>query len=175
MTTRRKHRIRSITKTVSEILHQGRFFVPWHQREYDWEDGEVKSFWEDINMAQERGASDYFVGSIVLTDRGGETYDIQDGQQRLVTFSLMCAALGMFFESQNNPSTDTRIQEVRKILFNVPPVGMLNQAQVDNADERISMSVKDKLNYHLILRGRDLEPNGKLSPNPPKEGVGSAS
>ena len=162
MTTRGKYRIRSETKTVSEILHQGRFVVPWHQREYDWGDGEVKSFWEDINMAQEREASDYFVGSIVLTDRGGETYDIQDGQQRLVTFSLMCAAIGTFFEAQNNPSTDIRIQEVRKVLFNVPPVGMLSQAQVDNADERITMSEKDKFNYGLILRGHDLEPNGKL-------------
>ena len=48
MTNRNNYRIGSQTKSVADILHQGRFEVPWHQREYDWETRDVERFWNDI-------------------------------------------------------------------------------------------------------------------------------
>ena len=162
MTTSDDYRIGSTTKSVREILYQGRFEVPWHQREYDWEVGHVKRFWDDILSAQKRGAKDYFVGSIVLTPQSGSSYHIQDGQQRLVTYSLMCAALRGVFDKQDAPNTDARVQEAQKILFEVSPTGMINQQQIENVDLRINPSPKNKDNYQHLARRRKLEPNGKF-------------
>ena len=129
---------------MTEILHQGRFEVPWHQREYDWEAGDVERFWNDILSAQKRGATDYFVGSIVLTRQAEAVYHIQDGQQRLVTYSLMCAALRGVFEKQAAGNTDIRVQESQKIIFDVSPTGMISQRQIDDAEPRINPSPKTK-------------------------------
>ena len=162
MTNRNDYRIGSETKAVAEILHQGRFEVPWHQREYDWETRDVERFWNDIIGAQQRGAKDYFVGSIVLTRQTEALYHIQDGQQRLVTYSLMCAALRGVFEKRRAGITDARVQECQKIIFGVSPTGIISQSQVDRADLRINASPKNRDNFQHIARNRQLEPNGKF-------------
>ena len=162
MTTHNDYRIGSETKSVAEILRQGRFEVPWHQREYDWDTGDVERFWNDILVAQQRGARDYFVGSIVLTRQVEAVYHIQDGQQRLVTYSLMCAALRGVFEAQNAGNMDARVQECQKIIFGVSPTGIVRQGQIESAELRINASRKNKDNFQHIARNRKLEPNGKF-------------
>ena len=160
--TNNEYRIGSSTKTVANILLQGRFQVPWHQREFDWEPDDVEQFWDDIVEAVNKQHDDYFVGSIVLTKSGEGNYHIQDGQQRLVTYSLMCAALSRAFEKEHDANTDARIQVANKILFDISPTTMNNMDEVKNSSPRINPSLKDRLNYGLIIRGRHLEPNGKL-------------
>lgn len=155
-------RINSNTKTVADILLQGRFQVPWHQREFDWDPEDVEQFWNDIVEAVDHGSEDYFVGSIVLTKRAKGDYQIQDGQQRLVTFSLMCAALSREFEKSYDPDTDARIQEANKILYELSPTVMHNKAELKGSSLRITPAFKNKLNYRLIIQGQRLEPNGKL-------------
>ncbi len=162
MTNRNNYRIGSQTKSVADILHQGRFEVPWHQREYDWETRDVERFWNDILVAQQRGARDYFVGSIVLTHQAEAVYHIQDGQQRLVTYSLMCAALRGAFEKRKAGITDARVQECQKIIFGVSPTGIISQSQINSADLRINASPKNRDNFQHIARNRQLEPNGKF-------------
>ena len=162
MTDNKIYRIGAIPKTVANILLQGRFQVPWHQREFDWDPDEVQEFWDDIVEAVRKQSQDYFIGSIVLTQRGKENYQIQDGQQRLVTYSLMCAALRRTFEKHHDPNTDIRIQEANKILYALSPTGMTSQDEVRQTPPRIKPSQKNDLNYRLIIMGRNLEPNGKL-------------
>jgi hypothetical protein len=67
-----------------------RFSVPEFQREYAWEKEDVEEFWSDLR----RGLDDdfYFLGLIILTGTGNEMV-VVDGQQRLLTLTLLAAAL----------------------------------------------------------------------------------
>lgn len=67
-----------------------RFAVPQFQREYAWEAEDVEEFWTDLR----RGLEDesYFLGLVILTGTGKQK-DVVDGQQRLLTLTLLASAL----------------------------------------------------------------------------------
>jgi Protein of unknown function DUF262/Protein of unknown function (DUF1524) len=71
--------------------------VPRYQRSYAWKKEEVREFWDDINRAIDEDASEYFLGTVVFSggdlSQGSELPAVVDGQQRLVTASLLFAAL----------------------------------------------------------------------------------
>lgn len=67
-----------------------RFEIPEFQRDYAWGDEEVKEFWADLRDAIE--SDFYFLGLIILTGTGDKK-QVVDGQQRLITLSLLAAAL----------------------------------------------------------------------------------
>ena len=52
-----------------------------------------EQFWNDMQESMEKGEEDYFIGSIVLTREEARQFSIQDGQQRLTTYSMMIAVL----------------------------------------------------------------------------------
>ncbi|MGL4518417.1 MAG: DUF262 domain-containing protein [Phocaeicola sp.] len=69
-------------KLVSEI--EGVFFVPSYQRGYRWGKNEVSQLLEDIEeyLEKKQGAEDYYLQPIVVKDKGNNTYELIDGQQR---------------------------------------------------------------------------------------------
>lgn len=86
-----------------------RFAVPSYQRRYSWTIKEAGQLLDDILLAMGEEAEpiepNYFLGAILLTDSGGEadwqnglprypcTLDIVDGQQRLITLTILLAVL----------------------------------------------------------------------------------
>ena len=48
-------RITSKVRRVSEVLHSGRFEVPWHQRYYDWKVEQIHELQADLKDALEIG------------------------------------------------------------------------------------------------------------------------
>ena len=66
------------------------FRVPIFQREYSWLEDEVTEFWRDLQGAQ--GEDPYFLGLVILTEEDGRK-QIVDGQQRILTLTLLAAAI----------------------------------------------------------------------------------
>jgi hypothetical protein len=66
------------------------FEIPAYQREYAWEEAQVKEFWTDLSHAVSLGP--YFLGLIILTGEN-KRKQVVDGQQRLLTITLLAAAL----------------------------------------------------------------------------------
>lgn len=66
------------------------FEVPPFQREYSWQEDEVRDFFRDIRGSLDHDS--YFLGLVILTD-DDKRKQIVDGQQRIVTLSLLAAAL----------------------------------------------------------------------------------
>lgn len=76
--------------TAGGLISGSTFEVPPYQREYSWREDEVKEFFEDIQRSLE--SDSYFLGLIILTDEDGRK-KIVDGQQRVVTLTLLASAL----------------------------------------------------------------------------------
>lgn len=76
--------------TAGGLISGSVFEVPPYQREYSWRDDEVKEFFEDIQRSLD--SDSYFLGLIILTDEDGRK-KIVDGQQRVVTLTLLASAL----------------------------------------------------------------------------------
>lgn len=68
--------------------------IPDYQRIYCWEEDNVKCLLDDVFDHISSGDTPYRLGTIILHKHDGK-YDIIDGQQRLVTLSLLLAELGV--------------------------------------------------------------------------------
>ena len=72
--------------------------IPEYQRPYKWTAKNVNQLLDDIMYAQNNNKEVYRVGTLILHKTYDENdnviYDIVDGQQRTITFSLLLSALG---------------------------------------------------------------------------------
>ena len=66
------------------------FEIPPFQREYSWGPDEVTDFWTDLSKNID--SDSYFLGLVILTDGESRKY-VVDGQQRLITLTLLANAI----------------------------------------------------------------------------------
>lgn len=87
--------LRAEIVTLSRLLLRFRLLsVPLYQRPFSWTVAEVNQLIQDLRDAIARDAAYYFMGQIVLVgDEGEDDAEIVDGQQRLVTLSILLAYL----------------------------------------------------------------------------------
>ncbi len=87
-------------RTVRELLANRKYSIDYYQREFKWQrkqlaeliDDLCQKFEDSYDPSDERiavkGYGHYFLGSIIISDKGSEKFVI-DGQQRLTTLTLL--------------------------------------------------------------------------------------
>lgn len=78
--------------SAGALLSNTVFEIPPFQREYSWGNDEVSDFWTDLRNNLD--SESYFLGLVILTD--GQEDDrkyVVDGQQRLITLTLLANAI----------------------------------------------------------------------------------
>lgn len=96
--------------TLKELLFNDRYRIPIYQRNYDWSDRETLQLIEDIaDYASKRQSKDnyYYIGSMVVYERynnGQPYYEIIDGQQRMMTLTIMINVLRSIAPKHNDLS-----------------------------------------------------------------------
>lgn len=81
------HPVRLESLKIGDMLGDPHLAIPEYQRIYCWDTGDITRFWESIG-----DLDDIHLGTIILYENGEEK-EIVDGQQRLVTLSLMLRQL----------------------------------------------------------------------------------
>ncbi len=129
--------------TAGAVISGSRFEVPPYQREYSWQQDEVREFFEDIQRSLE--GDTYFLGLIILTDEEGKK-KIVDGQQRIVTLTLLAAALYHEALARKRNSLADRISA--DFLYSI-------NYETDDSDPRVvlSDSTDNKTLQHIISEG----------------------
>lgn len=94
---------------IGSLLKNRTLAVPPNQRSYSWEKQHVDQFMVDIITAFKEGESEYFLGSIVMVKGEDEKLEIVDGQQRLITTSLLLASIKDFFTASGD---DDRAKDI---------------------------------------------------------------
>src|SRR5690554_2161199 len=96
----RMKRIEGRARTVRELLDSTKYTVDFYQREYAWQERQVRELLDDLtgkfldfyDASHARDAVEqyghYFLGSIVISHKRGQRF-IVDGQQRLTTLTLL--------------------------------------------------------------------------------------
>ena len=75
-------------KSMSEVLGNRSLRIPEYQRPYKWERRHIRNLFYDLREAIRDDKSEYRIGSIILHNKDGDTIEIVDGQQRLISISL---------------------------------------------------------------------------------------
>ncbi|WP_429361376.1 DUF262 domain-containing protein [Paraburkholderia sp. MM5496-R1] len=117
------------------------FEIPPYQREYSWLDDEVSEFWSDLKNALDDDS--YFLGLVILTEEGGRK-QVVDGQQRLLTLTLLAAALYHEAYARGRKALAERIQAdfLRSIDYDTdetnPRVTLSDQADDETLQKILS-------------------------------------
>ena len=145
----------------SELFLRGQFVVPWHQRNYDWKQSNVRALLEDIDEAVKEDRACYFLGAIMLVEVTSSRWEINDGQQRMVTLSLISSALCRVFARETTGSQREGI--ALRLLFDLEPGRTYTLAQADRYTPRITPPRNDSMRYRQMIRGNTIGTNGPLT------------
>ena len=152
--------ISSTASSLARLLHDHRLLVPWHQRRYDWDRENVSELLEDLDDACRQNRSAYFLGTVLLTNRGNSTWEINDGQQRIITYSMICARLARIFASNVDPLRESRAM---RILFHLPENHTMTMDEAERLEPRVTPPQDNTVTYNLVISGKNIGTNGKLT------------
>lgn len=97
-------RIDGRARTVRELMDGAKYTIDFYQREYAWQERQVRELIDDLtgkfldfyspdhDPEEVERYGHYFLGPIVISHKRGERF-IVDGQQRLTTLTLLCIHL----------------------------------------------------------------------------------
>lgn len=91
-------------KSIEKILTNDRFIIPSYQRPYSWTEDQCRELWEDLVtfFKSDKRDEGYFLGNIIFAKSDElEELEVIDGQQRLITLSLLLKALS-FYDTNND-------------------------------------------------------------------------
>ena len=125
--------IRGDAKNIRSLLSGAKYSIDYYQREYKWETKQVIELLNDLadkflqsydhkhDRSRVEGYGHYFLGSIIVSDKGGKKFII-DGQQRLTSITLLLIYLhGSITDSEQGKQLSELIfsQKYGKKSFNL--------------------------------------------------------
>jgi Protein of unknown function DUF262/Protein of unknown function (DUF1524) len=141
--------------TLADILSNGkRYAVPTFQRDYAWDETEWSELWADIReLGTSTGeAGNHYLGALVLQparDRG--LMNIIDGQQRLVTLSLLALAIILRVERlAKSGAADAQDNVERARLLRERFVSTKDSASLQHRS-RLELNATDNAFYQTYL------------------------
>lgn len=130
-------------KGIASILKDKNSFVPRYQRSYAWKDENVKNLYQDIGTAIASGASEYFLGSVVISQKVDSKPEIVDGQQRLATVCILLGAIRDYFQSLDTAEGKERSQMIfNEYLANkdMDTLELIPKLHLNDADQNYFMN-----------------------------------
>ncbi len=84
-----------------------KFVIPPFQRHYSWDEDNWQALWDDILKIHQGETQIHYLGNVLLMKQGNKVYDVIDGQQRLVTVSIMIIAFLYYLQKLINDGKDS--------------------------------------------------------------------
>ena len=122
------------------------FRVPRYQRPYSWEDEQCDELWRDL-FRTARAHRSHFTGALIYLDEqqdGQPVRSIVDGQQRMVTTSLIIAALARYLSDND------------ETLFGLDAASLRRAYLQLGDDVKLSLSAVDRETFTAIVLERPL-------------------
>lgn len=140
-----------MTPVSSEVTSLGRFLrgerafvVPRFQRHYSWDEDHVENLWRDLFNIFAEDSGDYFLGAIVVRHCDTDGPIVIDGQQRLITMSILLAALSRILAQGDH--ADEVERGVRAFL-------VAGDGETDASSPRIMLNRADRSFYDRFIVG----------------------
>ncbi len=145
--------------TISKIFTEHLFRIPDYQRGYAWDEKQIKDFWNDIELLEEK--KNHYTGVITLEEvskesidswvedkwiienKGFKPYFVVDGQQRLTTIIILLNSIIERINEEDSLNYSTKQEIRKKYIF-------------DSKDSNISRSYifgyeKDNPSYEYLI------------------------
>lgn len=126
--------INSTAKTVKELLanNNKQFLIPDYQRPYSWQIEQCQMLWNDLwdfvfpdgtTKSFDSTKDNYFLGDVTFFMNEKEQNEIIDGQQRIITLTLLLRAFYEHFQTNKNPSENYILKDIENCLWLTDELG----------------------------------------------------
>lgn len=99
--------------------------IPDYQRAYCWEDANILGLLEDLSQWSQRhvnGECPYRLGTIILKEQSDGSFDVIDGQQRLITLALIASRTNPAIKSNIMLGSNNRTKKALDAILNARTV-----------------------------------------------------
>ncbi len=151
--------IEAKVRTFDEILCQSKFIIPRYQRPYAWKQDNVKLLLDDIADCVSTKQERHFMGTIMLVPGEKKQWEINDGQQRISTFMLICAHLCSFFHEHGDFSGEN---DALHLLFDIPKRHTKTLDDTNRLSPRVVLSTNDKATFQSLICGGTVKKNSSM-------------
>lgn len=98
-------------KGIGKLIKDRQLAVPIYQRPYAWEEKNISDLFSDIHNAISSNENEYFLGTIVLSEKENSSeLEIVDGQQRITSIVIFLSSIRDYFECNNQQRQAASIQ-----------------------------------------------------------------
>lgn len=95
----------TLEKKLEKILtkESDLYIIPAYQRAYSWSMEDAEKLIEDTYLVyKENKNSDFYLGSLICIKKENEIFEVVDGQQRLITLTILFSAIELLLEDKSN-------------------------------------------------------------------------
>ena len=137
------------------------FTIPVFQRDYSWEERQCVQLWNDILRTGEgTEESWHFFGSVVAApDPGGSPgfarWRVIDGQQRLVTVTVLAAALRDHLRNGSSPGSRPGSEADRGLAGRIEREPAVESGSPEAEQSKLVLRRRDDATLRAIVRGGD--------------------
>lgn len=135
-------------QTFQELVSNGvKYQVPRFQRDYAWDKEQWEDLWADIETIAEEQY--HYMGYIVLQRKSQHDFEIIDGQQRLITLSLVILAAIKNIQQLINANHDANENKRRIDVLKERYIGFTNPISL-KVDSKLSLNRNNSRHFKEI-------------------------
>ena len=137
------------TIAIGDLFDSGTYVIPIYQRNYAWEEAEVKQLIQDINdFSEAHPDKNYFIGTLVVYERyeaGKTIYETIDGQQRLTTLNILYAVLHREFSS----GLHSKVNYQLNLKFDARKISSHSLDYISKVENPVSFDTGEEYNSNI--------------------------
>ncbi|SJM95545.1 conserved hypothetical protein [Crenothrix polyspora] len=135
-------------QTFQELISNGvKYQVPRFQRDYAWDKEQWEDLWSDIETINDEQY--HYMGYIVLQRKSQHDFEVIDGQQRLITLSLVVLAAMKNIQLLINKSEEAEENKERLRVLTERYIGSKNPISL-RVDSKLSLNRNNSSNFKAI-------------------------
>lgn len=140
-------------QTFQELIGNGvKYQVPRFQRDYAWDQEQWEDLWSDIETIKDEHY--HYMGYIVLQRKSQHDFEVIDGQQRLITLSLVVLAAMKNIQLLSNKGDAVNENNERLRVLTERYVGSKNPISL-RVDSKLSLNRNNSNNFKSICSTLD--------------------
>lgn len=141
-------------QTFQELIGNGvKYQVPRFQRDYAWDKEQWEDLWSDIETLKEE--RHHYMGYIVLQRKSQHDFEVVDGQQRLITLSLVVLAAMKNIQLLINKNNEASENTERLRVLTERYIGAKNPISL-KVDSKLSLNRNNSSNFKLLCSNLDV-------------------
>ena len=135
-------------QTFQEMMSNGiKYQIPRFQRDYTWEQQHWEDLWSDIETLPKEEY--HYMGYLVLQRKSQHDYVVIDGQQRLITLSLVILAAMKHIDKLIQASNEAAFNQERLDELRRRFIGAKNPISL-SVDNKLSLNRNNNTNFRRI-------------------------